>query len=330
MKRLLLLLALAAGLYSPAFAAGTISLSLSQQLDNQARPLSGCLLYTYEAATTTPQSAFIDSNLTIPHPWPLVCDSAGRLPQFFLDDGSVRVRLTDRNGVVQIDADSILVVGPSAGGGGGGGSVDPTTIYQTGDLKWRHGTGTLSGWVRMNGRTIGSATSGATERANADTQALFEYLWNADSNLSVSGGRGASAAADWAANKTITLPDARGRALAALDDMGATSAARLNTLSSTILGAVGGAETHTLTVAQMPSHNHTATSTVFDPTHAHSVVGAVSNTGGSGGAGAVPSSITTGYAATGISVTTTIANNGGGQAHNIVQPTILATLYIKL
>jgi hypothetical protein len=51
-----------------------------------------------------------------------------------------------------------------------------------GDLKVRYGTGVLSGFVRCNARTIGSATSGGTERQNADTQALFEYLWNTDAN----------------------------------------------------------------------------------------------------------------------------------------------------
>jgi len=60
-----------------------------------------------------------------------------------------------------------------------------------------YGTGVRSGFVRANGRTIGSATSGATERANADAQALFEYLWNTDANLAVSTGRGASSNADW-------------------------------------------------------------------------------------------------------------------------------------
>ena len=98
--------------------------------------------------------------------------------------------------------------------------------------------------MRLNGRTIGSATSGATERANTDTQALFEYLWQNDSALAVSTGRGASSSADWAANKTIALPDGRGRVLAALDDMGSTAAGRLTSsyfgASGTTLGAVGG------------------------------------------------------------------------------------------
>lgn len=72
-----------------------------------------------------------------------------------------------------------------------------------------------SGWVRLNGGTIGGASSGATERANADTQALFELLWSeyANTELAIqdSAGaasvRGASATADFTANKRIPLED---------------------------------------------------------------------------------------------------------------------------
>lgn len=74
------------------------------------------------------------------------------------------------------------------------------------------------GWVRRLGGTIGNATSGATERANEDTAALFALIWNVTSNADftiqestgVAGGRGASAAADFAANKRMPLPNDAG------------------------------------------------------------------------------------------------------------------------
>lgn len=71
-----------------------------------------------------------------------------------------------------------------------------------------------TGWRLLDGSTIGSASSGATY-ANAAAKNLFTFLWTNLSNAvaPVSSGRGASAAADWAANKTLTLPDARGRAI---------------------------------------------------------------------------------------------------------------------
>lgn len=72
---------------------------------------------------------------------------------------------------------------------------------------------TPSGWLNLQGGTIGNAASGGSVRANADTVLLFTYLYTnlSDTLAPVSGGRGASAAADFAANKTITLPDWRNR-----------------------------------------------------------------------------------------------------------------------
>jgi microcystin-dependent protein len=118
---------------------------------------------------------------------------------------------------------------------GGGGTVDPTLLFSTGDVMWIPASGTKTAWVRLNGRTIGNAASGATERANADTSALFAFLWANNSNAvaPVSGGRGASAVADYAANKTIGLVDMRGRVPAGLDDMG-NSAANVAQITTTI------------------------------------------------------------------------------------------------
>lgn len=262
LKRLILALSLVMGL-SPAFGAGTIPFSLSQQLDNLGRPLAACKLYTIQAGTTsTPQNAYQDSALTLVLPNPQICDSAGRLPQMFLADGTVKVRLTDRNGVQQVVADNIQVTGASSGGGGGG-TVDPTTILSTGDLKATYGTGVLSGFVRANGRTIGSSTSGASERANADCQALFEYLWSADANLVVSTGRGASANADWVANKVISLPDWRGQGIGALADMGNSATTVLTTTycgsDPTVLGTACGVQSKTLGTTNLPAYTPAGT-----------------------------------------------------------------------
>jgi len=314
--------------------AGTIpGFSLAQQQDSDGTPLVGGKLYTIQAGTTsTPQNGYQDSALTIPLSNPIICDAYGRLPQIFLADGNIKLRLTKSNGTQVFAADGILVVGASSGGGGGS-PVDATTVFSTGDLKARYGTGALSGFVRSNGRTIGSATSGATERANADCQTLFEYLWTEDTNLTVSTGRGASAAADWSANKTIALPDWRGRALAFLDDMGSSAAGRLTATyfgtAATALGAAGGLESNNVIL----THTHAIT----DPTHAHvagpsdryvgtaagdHVGGGVSSPNGS----AQMSTFNTNASATGI----TINNAGSASAHNIVPPTMLATIYLKL
>jgi microcystin-dependent protein len=340
------------------FAAGSLSLSLSQQFDSLGRPLSGGKLYFFQTGTSTPQSAFQDTALTLAHPNPLTLDSSGRIPAFYLADGSIKIRLADAAGVTILAYDGLLVIGPSSGAGAAP-SVDATTVLAVGDVKSKYGTGALTGFVRMNGRTIGSPTSGATERANADAQTLFEYLWNADANLAVSAGRGASSNADWLANKTIALPDFRGRVPAALDDMGNSAAGRLTSSffggTGTTLGASGGAESRTLTTAQLPSHTHSFSATTStNGAHQHNSmngdtaasasisVGQTLITWSGFGTG-IPAEARLAGSATGAdrgltssngdhthTVSGTSGSAGTDTAHATVQPTMLVTYYIKL
>lgn len=323
----------------PVMAAGTTPLSLVQQFDSSGTPLAGCLLYFYVAGTVaTPQNAYSDFGLTNALPNPLQCDQSGRVPQHWLADGLIHIRLTNSSGVVQVDT-TMQVLGPSSGGGGGGGTVDPTTILATGDVKVKYGTGALSGFVRLNGLTIGSATSGATERANADTQNLFVYLYNADPNLTVSGGRTGNALNDFNSNKKLTLPDARNRSIAALGDMGNTDAALFlgNTFTSgnsTTLGATIGIGTpKTLLQSDLPnvspsvtgtSHNHTTTVAGGN--------GTISNT--NTGIFLFASSFLQNFNITSSNTSSggTVAINGGvtQTTFNTVSPLILVTLYIKL
>jgi len=333
MKRLSLALAGLFAFVAVAQGAGTIpGFSLTPQFDLTAHIMPGCKLYVIQAGTvSTPQNSYSDSGLTLVQPNPLTCDAAGRLPQFFVADGLIKVRLQSSAGVQVFVGDNLLVVGASSGGGGGG-VVDPTTVMQTGHLEPFYGTGTLTGFVRCNGRTIGSATSGATERANLDTQALFQYLWGADANLAVSGGRGLTAAADWAANKALTLPDCRGRAMAGVDDMGNTAAGRLTATyfgtAATVLGAAGGNQSHTLSIGEIPANipwnnaqinlGDSGASNWLSFNHS----GALNFGSGSHALGDLTSLSATLF-------TLTINPSGGG-AHSIASPAILITIYIKL
>jgi hypothetical protein len=341
LKKLLIGLGIIAGLAGPVQAAGTIPFSLSQQFDSLGKPLANCFFYTYQAGTTsTPQNAYQDAALTTAQPNPMRCDAAGRLPQFFLADGLIKVRITDKNGIPQNypngagAIDNIQVIGPS-GGGGGGGTIDPTTIISTGDLKVRYGTGVLTGFVRANGRTIGSATSGATERANADCQTLFQYLWDTDANLAVSGGRGASSAADWAANKTIVTPDWRGRALAFLDDMGNAAAGRLTSTyfgtSPIVLGAASTfLESRTLLTANLPPYTPAGSVTVTSSTadFMRSTTGLTDNYASIGGACCFINQVRGGVVSTGSVIGT--AQGGTSTPLSAIPPTMLATVYIKI
>lgn len=204
----------------------------------------------------------------------------------------------------------------------GGASANPSwaTVFSTGDVKVTLKTTADTGWVLFDDGTIGDASSGGTTRANADTSALFTLLWNntTNANCAVSSGRGASAAADFAAHKTIALPKSLGRALAV---SGAGSG-----LTSRALAQVLGEETHVLTVTEMPVHTHV----VSDPTHSHTENGLINvganNNFNFGGTGSVQSGYTSNVASTGI----TNQNAGSGGAHNVMQPTTFLNIMVKL
>ncbi|MBV8472593.1 MAG: hypothetical protein JO107_09470 [Hyphomicrobiales bacterium] len=324
--------------------AGTLNIALTQQFDIDGNPLAGALLYFYQAGTVaTPQNAYQDFGLTLPLPNPLATDQFGRIPMFYLADGQIHVRLTDSTGVVIFDYATMQVIGPSSGGGGGGGGgVDPTTIAATGDFKWRPTSETLSGWVKANSTTIGSATSGASQRANADTQNLFVYLWSNFSNAHcpVSGGRGATALADFQANKTIGLPDLRAKVPAGLDDMGTTAAGIIqgsnvtsgNGDGPTTPGASGGEANHTLTTNEAPQGLHS----LSDPGHSHTppsggafLIGNAGFNPGFAGANLYAPTEEVGNTSQN-STNISLTDHAGGGAHNTMQPFTLGTYYIKL
>lgn len=150
-------------------------------------------------------------------------------------------------------------------------AVAGSGVFTTGDVKMTFKTTADSGWVLMDDGTIGNGSSGASTRANADTEALFTLLWNntANAQCPVSSGRGANAAADYAANKTITLPRSLGRAIACYGaGDGLTSRALAEYLGDENMQAhthTGPSHTHT-----GPSHTHTFTTGTESSGHTHS------------------------------------------------------------
>jgi len=122
---------------------------------------------------------------------------------------------------------------------------------------------------------------------------------------------------------SFTLPDLRGRVIAGQDNMGGVSANRLTGqtggLNGDNIGATGGAETHTLTEAQLASHSHTGVVQQredFNPTTGSTTQTPLGFGDTRGGARASASPLT-------------INNTGSGQAHNNVQPTIILNYMIK-
>jgi hypothetical protein len=153
-------------------------------------------------------------------------------------------------------------------------------------------------------RTIGNASSGAAIAASW-TQTLFTHLWTNYTQsqcpvLTSAGGastRGASAAADWAANKRITLFDYRGRVI-----IGAGSGSSLTTRSK---GAAGGEETHINTTTEIPAHNHQSKGSGFITNGTSSDRAQLASTG---------------TGASNWAVNDFTQNSGGGGGHNNMQP----------
>ena len=113
----------------------------------------------------------------------------------------------------------------------------------------------------------------------------------------------------------FNLPDLRGRTVHGVDNMGGTDAGRLST--SNTLGTAGGAETHTLSVSELPNHTHN-----YDDYY--KVNDTISLTGGFGYIGV---NQTSGH--TYSTRTSANQNGGGGGAHNNMSPNMVLNYIIK-
>jgi hypothetical protein len=87
---------------------------------------------------------------------------------------------------------------------------------RTGDIRVSNNSFYPYGWLLMDDGSIGSPSSGATNRANTDTFPLYNLIWNSVNQAwaPIPGGRGASAIIDFTANKAMLLTRALGRVFA--------------------------------------------------------------------------------------------------------------------
>ena len=185
------------------------------------------------------------------------------------------------------------------------------TVAEVGDLAYSI-LPSKTGWLLCDGDTIGDVTSSA-DNESADYESLFTVIWDntADADCPVNGGRGASAAADWAALKYITLPDHRGRVPLGKDNMGGTSADVCTAAAADALASQAGAESHTITSAEMPSHTHSSgtLATGSDGSHSHTL----DYSTGSGGSSLYPRAI----GSTSLAGAGSWVNSGGSHTHTI-------------
>jgi hypothetical protein len=247
---------------------------------------AGAQAFFYLGGTTTPFTVFSDSGESSAYPSPVLADADGRWPNIFIPyTVSYDVQVKSADGVQLTFTQRV----PNPNPVDISTTVPPEATVQTGMIHGEMVNSVKAGYVRLNGRTIGSsATSGvATERANDDTQKLFTYLWNLDPSIvTISGGRGSSAASDFSpGNKVATLPDWRGIGPMGLDDMGNTAGGFFTGLTftvgnATMPGATVGANGISLDISNMPNHSHSGTTGTQSANHTHllSVSGTASGT----------------------------------------------------
>lgn len=234
--------------------------SLTPIIDTNGDLIRSARLQVFLAGTTTPAVLYKAADYAngTEHPNPIPVTGAGILPAMY-GAGSFKFRALTSTGAIVWEADGITLTDPPKADDAQG---DNLGLLSTGQIAQFYGTGSRAGFVRMNGRTIGNAASGATERSAADTRALYLMLWSEDDSLVVNGGRGQTAAQDFDAGKSLALPYAPGKILVSMDGMGAPAQNVFPGLSwnsggsGTRLGSRSGGWTATIGISQLPPHNH--------------------------------------------------------------------------
>ena len=140
---------------------------------------------------------------------------------------------------------------------------------------------------------------------------------------------------------TFNLPDLRGRVPAGKDDMGGSSANRINGhtggVQGDLLGAGGGEERHALTAAENAPHTHTFSDTdQIVPTAAgHTIISArqtstvVQAESGNSSPFFYPNSQQNAADPLTVNISGTTSSSGSGATHNNVQPTLILHYIIK-
>lgn len=126
----------------------------AQFFNNDGVPLSGGLIYTYAAGTSTPATTFTTNAASIPHSNPIVLDSAGRVPtgEIWLTDGvSYKFVLKDSTGALLATYDNIVGINSNFVNFTGSQEIQTATAGQTvftlTTMAYQPGTNSLSVFV---------------------------------------------------------------------------------------------------------------------------------------------------------------------------------------
>lgn len=172
-------------------------------------------------------------------------------------------------------------------------------------------------WLNPVGGVKISKSGAGGDVANDGYERLYKRLWTIaglqvyNNGSSTPIAKGTSADADWTAGKHILVRDPGGRSSVGAGTNGSTTYA---------VGQEGGAARVTLSEAEMPSHNHTATSSP----HTHNYDKTQEGQPPSGGNRMYQEGNTEGYQivenTTSATVSVSIGNKGGGQSHENMPP----------
>jgi microcystin-dependent protein len=275
----------------------------SQFFDNSGVPLAGGLIYSYAAGTTTPLVTYTSSTGLTAHPNPIVLDSAGRINEVWVAEGTnCKFVLKTSTNVLIGTYDSLFPIASlpvSIYNGGTGATTAEGARINLGLGTFLVPTGSLIMWPSVTIPTDWKLCNG-----DAISRTTFATLY-ALVGTTFGAGDGST---------TFNLPDYRNRTPYGADTVavGATGGSANATLVSHSHGGVTGNTSN--------DHIHTATSVVTDAGHAH---GGILTTLGSGlytnpnPTGAAFGAGSTDSAFTGITVATTIGGQSVTHTHTI-------------
>jgi microcystin-dependent protein len=328
----------------------------TRYFDADGAPLAGGKLYTYQSGTTTPQATYTDSAGGTPNANPVVLDANGEAAVWADPSLSYKFVLKNSSDVTQWTVDN--VVGLLTDEAVATASIQDSAVTAA-KLATGAVTAAKLAYSAVNGQTNESGIVAADEILFGDSsaaalrkatlEAVMAVIMPTGTVLPYAGSSAptgfllcygqAVSRTTYATlfgilsttygvgdgSTTFNLPDLRGRAVAGKDDMGGAAASRLTNdangfgTSAAVLGAVGGSQSHTLTTAQLASHDHTMHAQ--GPTSGGYLSNGSSEYSAGGGE-------TFGRSASPDTDMRTSVD-GSGTAHNNVQPTIIFNYIIK-